>query len=350
MMQPVQVGLPHVNSAVIRSIRVLNNDNRIIEKDILISLSGKYYSIERYIRETIYGVIRTGVIMEVAECGNMLIYSNPIYKVAIKIFYRKNLIRQFEKNQENPFNEIATMQMIHERGGHENYIQYIECCSDKECLYLIMEYCNGGELFNIIEINNKLHEDIAKRYFKQIVLGLQYLHSLGIGHRDMSLENIMVTNTGICKIIDLGMCIRKSSQESNGQLVYYPMQPQGRCGKQIYISPETYLQYEPYDPCQADIWALGVILFIMITGFPPCKEALMIDSRYCRIANGSLIQMIEEWGIRLDPSLANLLSRLLHPNPKLRICIEDILIHPWLTATVILHHDNIQIQESNLLI
>ena len=108
------------------------------------------------------------------------------------------------------------------------------------------------------------------------------------------------------------------------------MPPQGVCGKKNYLSPETVAQAQPFFGHLVDVWCLGIILFIMVTGYPPVEIALATDPRYVMIRDGRLAQMLRDWNVHISPVAIDLLNRILQEDPLGRLSIDDILAHPWM--------------------
>lgn len=181
----------------------------------------------------------------------------------------------------------------------------------------------------------------------------------GICHRDMSLENLLVHQSG-CLIIDMGMCLRipyatdaasmlltsmENMNLTNGDATTnqgppeildgvdtprHLMSPQGTCGKWIYMSPEIYQNKEPFDGFAVDMWAAGVILFLMLTGFPPWERACATDERFKYMTAGYLVQMLTEWELGLSSDAMDLLQRMLWLDPKDRLSLAQVRAHPWM--------------------
>lgn len=172
----------------------------------------------------------------------------------------------------------------------------------------------------------------------------------------MSLENLLVHQNGAL-IIDMGMCLRVPYQNSladtfhsmnlegtNGDGISpnnpymingkrqprHLITPQGTCGKWIYMSPEIYKNETPFDGFAVDMWASGVILFLMLTGFPPWERACMTDDRFKYMTAGYLVQMLTEWEIGLSSDAMDLLQRMLFIDPKDRLSLDQVKAHPWM--------------------
>jgi serine/threonine protein kinase len=161
---------------------------------------------------------------------------------------------------------------------------------------------------------------------------------MGVCHRDMSLENILLDQDSTSIIIDLGMCLRVpfAPNDDDGQvtdvtsgnlrLLINPMIP---CGKRYYVSPEVIQSEGPFDGFAIDLWASGVILFIMLVGLPPWEGALHSDQRYRTIINGGLARMLQSWGRQVSGPAADLLQNMLNRNPRERLSLGEVMDHPW---------------------
>jgi serine/threonine protein kinase len=153
----------------------------------------------------------------------------------------------------------------------------------------------------------------------------------------MSLENILVDEYKTSVVIDLGMCLRVpyTSDDGNGctdvssgnlRLLVKPLIP---CGKPNYISPEVLKSEDPFDGFAIDIWATGVILFIMLVGLPPWEFAREEDPRYRMVTKGGLSRMLLSWNRQVSPPATDLLQRMLRENPRDRLSLCEIRDHPW---------------------
>lgn len=192
---------------------------------------------------------------------------------------------------------------------------------------------------------------------------MESLQSAGVCHRDMSLENLLVHQNGAL-IIDLGMCLRVPYRNDNTSMLSAAfsgmnmnstdptinasenmifdgrsaprclIRPQGTCGKWIYMSPEIYLNREPFDGFAVDMWAAGVILFLMLTGFPPWERACATDERFKYMTAGYLVQMLTEWELGLSSDAMDLLQRMLFLDPKDRLSLDQVRAHPWMVNGV----------------
>lgn len=305
---------------------VVNN----IERNVLISESGNAYEISRVIKEAIFGEVRIGVVL--TSDIERRTFQRTTTLVAIKIYLRSRLSSYASRVQENPMREIAAMQYLVSNGTHHpNVVRLIECLQDDHRVYSILEYYDGGELFDVVDERGAFSELQARAQFKHVLDGITYLQLRGVCHRDMSLENLLLCRDGRVVIIDFGMCLRVPVHPDTNAV--YPMPPQGRCGKLNYMSPEVFNNAAPFNGLHADMWALGVILFILLVGVPPMDFAGVADPRFVMIRDGRLAEMLEQWAVRLSPSALDLLQCMLRPVPAQRLTVAQVLDHPWMLTS-----------------
>jgi len=268
------------------------------------------------------------------------------YHVAIKMIEWRRVHQNRGRLLEDPIKEIATMQLIGTE--HPNVLGSLEVLQDDEFLYSIMPYARGGDLFGYVvnESNGDeggMEEPVARYWFKQILKGLHFLQSRGICHRDLSLENILVDEDN-CLIIDFGMCLRVpyTSREDPTRITSITdglmrrcIRPQGTCGKHNYMSPEIFENRESFDGFAVDLWAAGVILYIMLTGFPPYDQATVSDQRFEIIVGGQLVDQLRTWDIHLGEDAGNLLQSMLQLRPSDRLTLAQVMQHPWVTDPIV---------------
>lgn len=323
---PMQFPSPLISQGFVR-LGVVNDT----ERNVLVSETGNSYEINRVIKEAIFGEVRIGVLL--TSDTERRTYQRTQTLVAIKIYIRSRLSSYASRVQENPMREIAAMQYLVSNGFHHpNIVRLIECVQDEHRVYSVLEYYDGGELFDVVDEHGALSEPQAKVQFKHVIDGLSYLQHRGVCHRDMSLENLLLCRDGRVVIIDFGMCLRVPVHPDTGAV--FPMPAQGRCGKVNYMSPEVFESKEPFNGLLADIWALGVILFILLVGVPPMDFPGVADPRFVMIREGRLGDMLEQWSVSLSPAAVDLLQALLAPVPSKRPTIVQILAHPWMLTAV----------------
>lgn len=155
---------------------------------------------------------------------------------------------------------------------HPNIIETVEICYENERILQVMEYCDF-DLFAIVMLNKMSREEI-NCCFKQILLGLHYLHSMGLAHRDLKLDNCVIDARGIVKIIDFGSAV----------IFSYPftkllIEAQGIVGSDPYLAPEVCV-FNKYDPRPVDVWLAAIIYCCMMLKKFPWKVPKLLDSSF----------------------------------------------------------------------
>lgn len=140
-------------------------------------------------------------------------------------------------------------------------------------------------------------------------------------------------------IIDMGMCLRVPYNSPDGNVRVITdvsagthrrlMKPQGVCGKHNYMSPEVAANTDNFDGFAIDLWAAGVILYIMLTGFPPYDQANRTDQRFELIIQGRLMEQLRKWDIILSDDAGDLLQKMLQLEPRNRLTLAQVMEHPW---------------------
>ena len=226
----------------------------------------------------------------------------------------------------------------------------IDLLSNEKYLYSITPYYNGGRLLDRIENKGRLSEVESRYYIRQILIGLSNLKVANVVHRDISPENIMLHDNE-CYIIDMGMCLRIPTlppttattttttmiQQQQGQQQQQQQRralilPQTPCGKWHYLSPEICASIEPFDGPAVDLWAVGIILYIMLTGSPPpWNEPRLTDTNFSNCMECIISE--ENASLGLSSDVLNLLQCMLRYDPADRLCLEQVMNHPWMMTT-----------------
>ena len=230
-------------------------------------------------------------------------------KYAIKIINKKLMKIKMKKSK---FKEID----ITKKFNHINVIYVYKVIDTPENYYIVMEYCKNGELFEYISKKERLDEDEASSFFYQIINGVEYIHSKGIAHRDLKLENLLLTEDNIIKIIDFGL-----SHEFNGKDLL-----KTKCGSPSYASPELIAQ-PFYDGFKSDIWCCGIILYAMLCGYLPFDGDEDKDGKDVLFKN--IIEGNLEFPKFISEIAKDLIIRLLNVDAKERISIPEIKKHPF---------------------
>ena len=229
-------------------------------------------------------------------------------KIAIKILEKSKIKSSRDYNRIN--REINILKKI----NHLNVVQVFEIKEDLEKYYIIMEYCEKGELFDLILSKRKLSEDESAYYFYQLVNGLEYIHLNNIIHRDLKPENLLLTKNYILKIIDFGL----SNFNPGDNLLSTP------CGSPCYASPEM-VSGKKYNGFTNDIWSIGIILYAMIYGYLPFEN---VNNN-----NAALFKKIKECKVDYPKNncllALDLIKQILVPDFKQRIIISEIKRHKF---------------------
>jgi len=241
--------------------------------------SERAYWLQETLSKCIYGVVRKAVElrrrMPTSENDAEWQLSFPRIEYAIKLMRWESIQEcRMRGEAEDPIKEVAAMQFITSLPSTKDkkyVLQLKDLLFDDRYLYSVMPFCNGGELFDNLtrDSRGRFPEKKAKELMVQMLCSLRYVHNIaGVCHRDISLENFMVhkDDDGDIKsiMIDLGMCLRVPHITDDEGIVRYLMMPaQGMCGKFFYMSPEVFRNEGPFDGFKCDMWALGVILYMV---------------------------------------------------------------------------------------
>lgn len=203
--------------------------------------------------------------------------------------------------------EVIIMKLIE----HPNVMALYDVWENRGELYLVLEYVEGGELFDYLIKRGRLDEKEAVGYFTQIIRGVEYCHSFGICHRDLKPENLLLDRHRNIKIADFGM----AALETQGRML------ETSCGSPHYASPEI-VAGKCYHGAQADIWSCGIILFALLCGHLPFDDD-NIRRLLWKVQAGKF-----EMPRHISPEARDLISRMLKVKPQDRISMREILRHP----------------------
>ncbi|GMH39142.1 hypothetical protein BSKO_07040 [Bryopsis sp. KO-2023] len=232
-------------------------------------------------------------------------------------------VDESENSREDVFKEIEILCAL----GHKNVMCLKEFFLDTTKVFLITELLTGGEVLDAVLERGTYSEADAKLCFIQLLEGISYLHSQGIIHRDLKLENLLLTTkddiTNI-KIVDFGLAKLASAPGKCMDTV---------CGTPQYVAPEVIQSAEgaAYDE-RVDLWSAGVILFILLGGYPPFhdeSEAVMF--KLIRKGKFSFNQSV--WK-NISACAKDLICGLLKANPAQRATAKEALNHEWITGDV----------------
>ncbi|KZC14896.1 Serine/threonine-protein kinase PLK2 [Dufourea novaeangliae] len=211
--------------------------------------------------------------------------------------------------------KIAREIMIHKELNHANVVQMHHYFEDNLNVYMLLEACPRKSLMHVLKYRGKVTEPEARYYMKQMVTGVAYIHSQKVVHRDLKPGNMFLSDRMIVKIGDFGLATRPDGQRRRVTI----------CGTPNYIAPEVlYKQAYSYE---ADVWALGCILYALLVGQPPFDTATLKET-YDRICNNHYREVDDTIASR---SGQDLIRWLLQSNPELRPSLERVKEHAYLT-------------------
>lgn len=294
--------------------------------------------------------------------------------VAIKIINKLNLT---PKQLTNIHNEIQIMNTLANAGNQPNILRLIESYDKTDNCFLILEYCDGGEIFNKIIEYTYFSEQLAKHVFLQLLDAIRFLHQNNVVHRDIKPENLLFKripfaprteaefklslrssddelkqdegqfipgigggSIGMIKLADFGLAklLRFDPLASKGNALSNLKTP---CGTAGYTAPEVIhcgvenkrrfrnsMSKSNYYSKAVDIWSLGCFLYTILCGFPPFYDDNH-DILTQKIITANYV-FLEPWWDEVSPDAKDLISNMLVINPEKRITIEEIYQHPWM--------------------
>jgi serine/threonine protein kinase len=230
--------------------------------------------------------------------------------------------------------------------GHENIITIKDHAlgqnKHSHLYFIFMERASGGELFDQLTTHNgPIPEPVVRDFMSQLCNGVAHCHACGVAHRDLKLENALLTDTGAVKVIDFGLSHQYEVDPKTGAVNRNKM-IEGFCGSKSYAAPEVLLG-KGYDGFQADMWSLGVCMFGLLNGFFPVDEAKQSDWRFQKLCKAqelgkSSVTTILGWykktPAHLSAHACELLDQLLAINPAKRPSITAVQAHPFITGKV----------------
>ena len=231
----------------------------------------------------------------------------------------KVAIKQIKKSKLNNEKVLASEINIQKNLIHPNICRMYCVIENENYLFLINEFCSGGDILQkIIDDEKPFDEPTSCRIFQQIISGLEYLHKNFICHRDIKPENILISNIDDDNNINIKISDFGLSKSFKGDILL-----KTPCGSPAYAAPEV-LKGKPYKGNKIDIWSSGIVLYIMLCGELPFDQENQKDLVY-NIING-----IYSVPNNLSKNCQDLIKKLLQVDPNKRINIHEIKNHPWI--------------------
>lgn len=288
---------------------------------------------------------------------------------AVKEFRGKTSAEKKEDYENKVKSEYSIAKSLH----HPNIVETTRLCTDHGRWNHVMEYCSEGDLYGLVEkkyLREEARQPDRLCLFKQLIQGLNYLHSNGIAHRDIKLENLLITKESKLKITDFGVSevfsgIHPGLREAGGQCGVgmgdgeVRLCSPGLCGSMPYVSPEVLAKNAPYDPRGLDVWGAGVVAINLFFGAPLWKEArddgsnqhystlVRGWSKWNKKHEGDEEKLPSKGGVPVlsdldypfvgpldfaikPPAFRKLLLLMLNPDPARRVSIAEVIANRWL--------------------
>ncbi|XP_031619529.1 serine/threonine-protein kinase SIK3 homolog isoform X2 [Contarinia nasturtii] len=253
-----------------------------------------YYELEKTIGKGNFAVVKLA--------SNIVTKS----KVAIKIIDKTCLD---DDNLAKTYREISILKLLR----HPHITRLYEVMESKNMIYLVTEYAPRGEIFDHLVANGRMKEEEAARVFAQTVSAVEYCHNKGVVHRDLKAENVLLDNDMNIKLADFGF---SNTFVQNTYLKTW-------CGSPPYAAPEVFLGLE-YDGPRADIWSLGVVLYVLVCGALPFDGATLHDLRSMVVSGKFRIPFF------MSQDCEHLIRHMLVVEPEKRYTLKQISQHRWM--------------------
>lgn len=275
---------------------------------------------------------------------------------AVKEFRGKSNRESQEDYEKKIKSEFSIAKSLH----HPNIVETVRLCTDHGRWNHVMEYCSEGDMFSLVQKGHLKGEDKKKDrlcLFKQLMQGIGYLHANGIAHRDIKLENLLLTKDSKLKITDFGVSevfsgthpgLRESGGQCGQNMTDIRLCAPGICGSEPYIAPEVLEKRNQYDPRALDVWSSAIVMIYLTFGGAIWSRAERGNLHYDKLVKGW-----QKWNdkhpecdacitdtdypacLALDvgvnpPALRRLLLQMLNPDPNKRIGVDEVLNNRWM--------------------
>lgn len=265
--------------------------------------------------QTVYPATKLGeytVIQDIAEgtFGKVKMATHTITGQKVAMKYISKAVIHMTKTKTRVQREVEYMRTLR----HPHIIKLYEVISTPTDIIIVLEYA-GGELFNYIVANGRMPEPRARRFFQQLISGIEYSHKLKIVHRDLKPENVLLDDDLNVKIADFGL----SNEIKDGDFL------KTSCGSPNYAAPEV-IRGGLYTGPEIDVWSCGVILYVMLCGRLPFEDD-DVQTLFTKISQGSY-----HMPSYLGADARGLINHMLAIDPVKRITIPEITQHPFFRA------------------
>lgn len=265
-------------------------------------------------RRTFRSVYNLG---ELLGTGAFSVVRRCVHKFSGSQFAVKIVSRQFlDAEAEEAL--IAEADILHNLDS-PYIIKIVDFFEEEQFFYLVEEYVEGGELFEVIKSRERPHDEVEARVIiSDLLRAVRYCHQEGIVHRDLKPENILITrvkDVDTLKLADFGFAVKSEGDDLSKD-----------CGTLDYIAPEI-LHRQNYGKA-VDMWAVGVIMYILLCGYPPFHD-VSDKVHMANIKSGEFTFEEEDWG-HISDQAKDLIEHILQPDPSLRYSADDALDHAWI--------------------
>lgn len=258
---------------------------------------------------------------------------NPVFAVK---FINKRFAEKYGRIKQK---QLQMETSLHKHIGlHRNVIEFYDSGEDAAWTWIAMELAEGGDLFDKIEADSGVSEDIAHVYFTQLINGIAYMHSRGVAHRDIKPENILLSSDGDLKLADFGMATLFEYGGKRKMAVTL-------CGSPPYVAPEVLscsshgtTKGPGYAADLADTWSCGIVLFVLLAGNTPWAKPVSEQDEYGR--PNEFAEYVQSKGHPQDelwealpPDVLSLLRGMMRIDSRTRFSLEDVRRHPWFTRS-----------------
>ncbi|PHH58587.1 hypothetical protein CDD81_5147 [Ophiocordyceps australis] len=275
---------------------------------------------------------------------------------AVKEFRGKSHRESQTEYEKKIKSEFSIAKSLH----HPNIVETMRLCTDHHRWNHVMEYCSEGDLFGLVQKGHLKGDDKKKDrlcLFKQLIQGVAYLHANGIAHRDIKLENLLLTKDSKLKITDFGVSevfsgthpgLRESGGQCGRNMGQVRLCAPGICGSEPYIAPEVLAKKSHYDARALDVWGTAIVMIYLTFGGAIWSRAEAGNLHYDKLVQGwakwdkkhpeqgaSITDSDYPSCVALDvgvnpPALRRLLLQMLNPDPSRRIAIDEVLGNRWM--------------------